>query len=248
MSDPKGYCGALRFSETLWFPCQGTSKIICPFTWFQFGLLQSVFQVRISMSGSWTLHGKALPWLFQETKSLEEWQGTACHTVTPHQDPENHRTSWPSTAGSISSRWQGQLTTHHTMVNHCCECSVEECDTGVSRSLGCQEDQELWGKLPTTSPFHPLSFQKSNCISATWIRTDSRTYNTSQAGQVEDIKQTAGAKRWTHIKPSTISTVKQNRWCLVIIIVITSEIYATLMFKNIFSLFFLLSWGSRQSN
>lgn len=247
MSDPKGYCGALQFSETLWFPCQVTSKIICP---FPLGLLQSVFGVRISISGSWTLNGKVLPWFFQETKSLEEWQGTAYHTVTPHQVPENYRTSWPSTVGSTSSRWQRQLITHHTIVNHCCECSVEECDSGVSRSLGCHRKTRNYGGggLSTTSLFHPLSFQKSNCIPATWIKTDSRAYNTSQVGQVEDIKQTAGVKRWSHIKPSTISTMKQNRWCLVIIIVITTEIYATLMSKNIFSLFFLLSWGSRQSN
>lgn len=133
------------FSETPWFPCQTTSTIICPFTWFQFSLPQSMFQVRISMSGSWTLNGKVRPWFCRETKSLEGWQGTACHTVIPHQDPENYRTSWPSTVGSTSSRWQGQMTTHHIMVNHCCECSVEECDLGVSRSLGCHRKTRIYG-------------------------------------------------------------------------------------------------------
>lgn len=157
-----------------------------------------------------------------------------CHTSSgPWELQDELATySWQH-ALAVSGRDSWQLTI--PWYNHCCECSVEECDSGVSRSLAATG---FMGGTSYHLPVPPLSFQKSNYIPATWIRTDSRTYNTSQAGQAEDIKQAAGAKRWTHIKPSTISTMKQHRWCLVIIIVITTEIYATLMFKNIFSLFF----------
>lgn len=199
----------------------------------------------MSVSDSWTLTGKGLPQCCLETESLEE-----CWTL--------HATESPPTGPLRSSRWAGQVgLTMKTVWRLPPLWSTTAPSTQYRRAYGSfqkvelpQNDQELWKDslpFPHVTCFPYRKVIKSKPLEWFLEQIPGPTLQARQ-DRLKIANQTAGDEKWTQVKPNSTPAMKQDQRHLVIITIITTEIYTTLPFKNNSLLFYLLSRKSRKSN